>query len=104
MEAFQLAGKILASMFWNSGVIFIYYLNKGKTITGENYSALLDKVHKTIIKNRRETVSKMFLSLQDNVPAINFAICGRIGGVPLTYLPLLSSSDYYLFLKWKKKV
>ena len=32
----QSAGKVMASVFWDAqGVIFIYYLEKGKTITEE---------------------------------------------------------------------
>jgi hypothetical protein len=36
------AGKVMASVFWNAeGILFIYYLEKGKTITGEYNSNLL---------------------------------------------------------------
>ena len=38
------AGKVMATVFWDShGVIFIDYLQKGKTITGAYYASLLDK-------------------------------------------------------------
>ena len=35
----------MASVFWNAhGVIFIDYLEKGRTITGTYYAALLDRL------------------------------------------------------------
>jgi len=35
------AGKVMASVFWDAeGILFIDYLEKGKTITGEYYSSL----------------------------------------------------------------
>ena len=47
------AGKVMASIFWDaSGIIFIDYLEKGKTITGEYYCTLLDKLDEEIKKKR----------------------------------------------------
>jgi hypothetical protein len=41
------AGKFMASMFWDAeGILFIDYLEKGKTITREYYSNLLIKKKK----------------------------------------------------------
>ena len=41
----QLAGKVMASVFWDThGVIFIDYLDKGRTITEAYYAALLDRL------------------------------------------------------------
>jgi hypothetical protein len=38
------AGKVMASVFWDAeGILFIDYLEKGKTITGEYYSNLLTR-------------------------------------------------------------
>ena len=38
------AGKVMASLFWDAeGILFIDYLEKGKTITGEYYSNLLSR-------------------------------------------------------------
>ena len=38
------AGKVMATIFWDShGIILIDYLQKGKTITGEYYASLLDR-------------------------------------------------------------
>ena len=39
------AGKVMASVFWDAeGILFIYYLEKSKTITGEYYSNLLTRL------------------------------------------------------------
>jgi hypothetical protein len=36
------AGKVMALVFWDAeGILFIDYLEKGKTTTGEYYSSLL---------------------------------------------------------------
>ena len=40
------AGKVMASVFWDAEYIFIDYLEKGKTITGEYYSNLLTRLDK----------------------------------------------------------
>jgi hypothetical protein len=46
-------GKVMASVFWNAaGILFIYYLEKGKTITGEYYSNLLTQPDKKIREKR----------------------------------------------------
>ena len=40
-------GKVMASVFWDAeGILFIDYLEKGKTITGEYYSNLLTRLYK----------------------------------------------------------
>jgi len=40
-----LAGKVMASVFWDTeGILFIDYLEKGKKITGEYYSNLLTRL------------------------------------------------------------
>ena len=39
------AGKVMATVFWNSqGIILVDYLEKGKTITGAYYATLLDRL------------------------------------------------------------
>ena len=43
----------MASVFWNAeGILFIDYLEKGKTITREYYSNLLTQLDKTIREKR----------------------------------------------------
>ena len=47
------SGKVMASVFWNAhGVIFIDYLEKGRTITGAYYAALLERLVDEIRKKR----------------------------------------------------
>jgi len=47
------AGKVMASVFWDAeGILFIDYLEKGKTITGEYYSNLLTTLDKEIREKR----------------------------------------------------
>jgi len=47
------AGKVMASVFWGAeGILFIDYLEKGKTITGEYYSNLLIRLDKKINEKR----------------------------------------------------
>ena len=45
-------GKVMTSVFWDAeGILFIDYLEKGKTITGEYYSNLLTRLDE---KNRKK--------------------------------------------------
>jgi len=47
------AGKVMASVFWDAeGILFIDYLEKGKTITGQYYSNLLAKLDKKFCEKR----------------------------------------------------
>jgi hypothetical protein len=59
------AGKAMALVFWNAeGILFIDYLEKGKTITREYYSNLLtrldEKIHekKTSLQNKKSSFIK----------------------------------------------
>jgi len=43
----------MASVFWDAeGILFIDYLEKGKTITGEYYSSLLTRLDEEICEKR----------------------------------------------------
>jgi len=47
------AGKGMASAFWDAeGILFIYYLEKGKTITEEYYSNLLTRLDEKICEKK----------------------------------------------------
>jgi histone-lysine N-methyltransferase SETMAR len=47
------AGKVMASVFWDAeGILFIDYLENGKTITGEYYSNLLNRLDEKIREKR----------------------------------------------------
>jgi hypothetical protein len=46
------AGKVIASVFWDAdGILFIDYLEKGKTTAGECYSKLLTRLDEKIHEN-----------------------------------------------------
>lgn len=48
----QSAGKVMASVFWDAhGIIFIDYLEKGRTINSDYYIALLDRLKDEIAEN-----------------------------------------------------
>jgi hypothetical protein len=50
-------GKVMASVFWDAeGILFIYYLENGKTITGEYYPNLLTRLDEKIV--RKDQVCK----------------------------------------------
>ena len=50
------ASKVLASVFWDAqGVLFINYLEKGRTINIKNYIALLACLKEEIDKNGKTT-------------------------------------------------
>jgi histone-lysine N-methyltransferase SETMAR len=47
------AGKVMTSVFWDAeGILFIDYLEKGKTITGEYYSNLLARLDEKFCEKR----------------------------------------------------
>jgi len=53
------AGKVMASVFWDAkGILFIDYLEKGKTITGKYYSHLLTRLDKKKKSVRKDPVCK----------------------------------------------
>lgn len=52
------AGKVMATVFWDArGIIFIDYLEKGKTINSQYYCALLDRLSEEI-KIKRPHLAK----------------------------------------------
>lgn len=104
------AGKVMATVFWDArGIIFIDFLEKGKTITGQYYASLLDRLNEEIKKNRPHLAKKKVLFHQDNAPAHSSAIATtklfelRYEVLPHPpYSPDLAPSDYYLFPNMKK--
>ena len=53
LKAQQWAGKVMASVFWDvHGILFIDYLEKGKTIKNDYYMALLNRLSAEIKKKR----------------------------------------------------
>ncbi|GBP20516.1 Histone-lysine N-methyltransferase SETMAR [Eumeta japonica] len=61
------ANKVMATVFWDArGVIHIDYLEKGKTITSEYYSKLLDRFDVDLKQKRPHLAKKKELFHQDN--------------------------------------
>ena len=57
------AGKVMACVFWDArGIIYIDYLEKGRTITGVYYAALLDRLVDKIKEKRPHLQKKNSLS------------------------------------------
>lgn len=104
------AGKVMASVFWDSeGIIFIDYLPKGQTITGPYYANLIPKVREAIKEKRRGKLSSGVLFHQDNAPAhrseVAIKAIGKAGFEILDhppYSPDLAPSDFHLFPKLKE--
>lgn len=64
------AEKVMATVFWDSqGIILIDYLQKGKTITGEYYATLLDRLREELEKKQPRLARKKVLFHQDNAPS-----------------------------------
>jgi predicted ATP-dependent protease len=61
----------MASLFWDvEGILFIDYLENGKTITGEYYSNLLTRLEEKEISEKRPSLQKKKIIFhQDNAPA-----------------------------------
>lgn len=106
----QSAGKVMASVFWDSqGIIMIDYLEKGRTITGAYYASLLDRLNKEIKTKRKHLVKKKILYHHDNAPAHSSLIAQaklfELGYELLPhppYSPDQAPSDYYLFPNLKR--
>jgi DNA-binding Xre family transcriptional regulator len=63
------AGKIMASVFWDAeGILFIDYLEHGKTVTGEYYSNLLTRLDGKIHETRRGLQKKIIIFQKNNAP------------------------------------
>lgn len=105
----QSAGKVLASIFWDSqGILFIDYLEHGKTINKQYYCALLDRLDTEIKAKRPHMAKKKVLFHQDNAPAHSARDTTdklkelRYELVPHPpYSPDLAPSDYFLFPRLK---
>lgn len=106
----QSAGKVMATVFWDKhGVILVDYLQKGKTITGVYYAALLDQLKLKIKEKRPHLANKKVLFHQDNAPAhkslIVMAKLYELHYELLShppYSPDLAPSDFFLFPNLKR--
>jgi histone-lysine N-methyltransferase SETMAR len=69
------AGKVMATVFWDSyGIIFVDYLEKDKTINGEYYAGLLQRLDTEIKNKRPHLAKKKILFHQDNASAHKSAV------------------------------
>ena len=69
------AGKVMTSVYWDARrIILIDYLPKGKTINGENYANLLQRLSDEIGKKRSYLAKNKVLFHQDNVPVNTYII------------------------------
>ena len=85
--------------------MFIDYLEKGKTITGEYYSNLLTRLDKKICEKRPSLQKKKIVFHQDNTPAHKSVLAmGDLRDLHYEFLecppssPGLAPSDFCLFL------
>jgi hypothetical protein len=63
------AGKMMASMFWESqGIIMIDYLEQGRTISATYYADELRHLRHEIAHKRRGKLTQGFLLLHDYAP------------------------------------
>ena len=100
------AGKVWSSVFWDThAILFIDYLEKGRTINGEYYMALLMRLKEEIAKKRPQMKKKKVLYHQDNAPCHKsiptMAKLHELFSHP-PYSPDLAPSDYYLFADLKR--
>ena len=63
------AGKVMPSGFWDAhGVLFIDYLEKGKTINSKRYIVQLMRLKNEIVEKQLQMKKKKVLFHQDNAP------------------------------------
>src|ERR1700712_1634247 len=104
------AGKVMATVFWDSqGIILIDYLEKGRTITGQYYSELLDRFDAAFKEKRTFPYRTKLLFHHDNAPAHSSAVATaklvNLGYELLPhppYSPDLAPCDFFLFPNMKK--
>ncbi|EYC13934.1 hypothetical protein Y032_0042g609 [Ancylostoma ceylanicum] len=100
-----MAGKVLATIFWDTdGILSVDYLKGNATITGHYYANLLFQLREAIKEKRRGKVTRGILLLQDKAPVHRSKVAvaatracgfGLLNHPP--YSPDLAPSDYLLF-------
>jgi len=99
----------MASVFWNAeGILFIDYLEKGKTITGEFCPNPLTRLDEKFVRKTRFAKKKKIIFHQDNAPAHkSVLLMGKLRDLHYEllehppYSPDLDPSDFFLFPKLK---
>ena len=100
----------MASVFWDAHeLIFIDYIEKGRTITGVYYDALLNRLVDEIRKKRPHLKKKKILFHDDNVLSHTSKTAKakkhELGFESLPHPPFsldLAPSDFYLFPNFKR--
>ena len=100
----------MASVFWDAqGIIFTDYLEKGKTINSDYYTALLVRLKAEIVKKRQHMAKKKLLFHQENAPCTkSIKTIAKLHELHFELLPHppfrldLTPSDYWLFADLKK--
>ena len=94
------AGKVMASIFWDAGVLLVDYLDKCNTITGAYFVDLLRQQINWIMCGK---LTRGVLFHQDNAPAHRSTVamaaiqkCGFQLVEDPPYSPDLAPSDHYL--------
>jgi len=95
----------MALVFWDTeGILFIDYLEKGKTITGEYYSNLLPRLDEKIYEKRSGLQKRKIIFHQDSAPAHKSVLAmGKLRDLRYELLehpphfPDLAPSDFFLF-------
>jgi histone-lysine N-methyltransferase SETMAR len=97
----------MASVFWDAkGILFIYYLEKGKT-TGEYYSYLLTRLDEKICEKRRGLQKKNSSFIRTMHPPTSVLAMEKLRDLHYEllehppYSPDLAQFDFYLFPKLK---
>ena len=104
------ANKVMATVFWDAkGIIFIDYLEKGKTINGQYYAELLQRL-KDEVKNKRPHLAKKKIMFHHDNALANSSIVAmtKINELKFEFFPQppyspdLAPSDYHLFPNLQK--
>jgi histone-lysine N-methyltransferase SETMAR len=101
------ARKFMASVFWDTeGILFIDYLENGKTITGVYYSSLLTRLDEKIRQKKPGLQKKKIIFHQDNAAAHKSVLAvGKLRDLHYEllehppYSPELTASDLCVFPK-----
>ena len=104
------AKKVLASVFWDAkGILFVDYLQSGKTINSDYYCNLLDQLDVKINEKRPGLQKKKIIFHQNNAPShTTQKTITKISALKYEllqhppYSPDLAPSDFWLFPHLKK--
>ena len=104
------AGKVLFSVFWDMlGILFIDYLEKGRTMNSEYYIALLVDLNEEINKKQPQMKKEKVLFHHDSTPCHkSIAMMAKLCELHFELLPHppyppdLVSRDYWLFADLRK--